>query len=251
MIDNDIYQTIIKKKALGLKQIAILLDPDKLDKRSLIETIDKVEESNIDFIFVGGSLMVTENFNDCLTEIKIRTKKPVVIFPGSPLQVNKQADAILLLSLISGRNPEFLIGQHVIAAPALKKSRLEIIPTGYILVDSGRQTTASYISNTTPLPHDKGDVAACTALAGEMLGLKLIYLDGGSGALMGVSGKMIKEVRKTINIPIIVGGGIKTAKQAEEACFAGADLIVVGNAFEENNNLIKEISEAVHQTICT
>ena len=249
MIDKKIYQSIINNKEHGNKQIAILLDPDKLNKETLIETLNKAEESEVDYIFIGGSLMVTQNFNDCLSEIKSLSKKPVIIFPGSPLQISKQADAILFLSLISGRNPEFLIGQHVIAAPALKQSKLEVIPTGYILVDSGKQTTASYISNTTPVPHDKGEVAACTALAGELLGLKLIYLDGGSGAMMAISGDMIKKVKETITIPLIVGGGIKTAKQAADACLAGADIIVVGNAFERNNNLIKEISEAVHQKI--
>ncbi len=249
MIDKNIYKSILKNKEKSIKQLALLIDPDKLEKENLLETLQKAQEADVDYIFVGGSLMVTQNFGDCLSEIKSITKKPVVIFPGSPLQISNKADGILFLSLISGRNAEFLIGQHVIAAPALKETNLEIIPTGYILIDSGRQTTASYISNTTPIPHDKGEIAACTALAGEMLGLKLIYLDGGSGAMMSISSSMIKAVRSAINLPIIVGGGIKTAKQASDACLAGADIVVVGNAFESNNNLIKEISEAVHQSI--
>jgi putative glycerol-1-phosphate prenyltransferase len=155
------------------------------------------------------------------------------------------ADAILFLSLISGRNPDFLIGQHVISAPILKKSSLEILPTGYILVDSGKQTTVSYMSNTTPIPHDKPEIAACTAMAGEMLGLKLMYLDAGSGAQRAISPKMISIVRKSVDVPLIVGGGIRSANEAYEAMLAGADTIVIGNGIEKNPALLAEVSEKI------
>jgi putative glycerol-1-phosphate prenyltransferase len=150
-----------------------------------------------------------------------------------------------LLSLISGRNPDFLIGQHVVAAPILKKSRLEIISTGYMLVDCGKQTTVSYISNTTPIPHDKPSVAACTAIAGEMLGLKALYLDGGSGAMYPVSNKMISMVKRSTDVPLIVGGGINTVQKALEALTAGADMIVIGNGIEKDPNLLVEVSERI------
>ena len=162
------------------------------------------------------------------------------------MQVNNKADGILFLSLISGRNPEMLIGNHVITAPFLKESEVEVLSTGYMLIDSGKATSASYMSNTTPIPHDKDDIAVCTAIAGEMLGLKMIHMDGGSGAINTVSEKMITSVANNIDVPLIVGGGIKSAKQAKEKCKAGADIIVVGNAIEKDSALIKEIADAIH-----
>ncbi len=162
------------------------------------------------------------------------------------MQVNNKADGILFLSLISGRNADMLIGKQVITAPILKHSSLEILPTGYMLIDSGKPTTASYMSNTTPIPADKDCVAACTAIAGEMLGLKLIFMDGGSGAKQPISAEMISSVSKSVNCPIIIGGGINSGEKAIEKCKAGADIIVVGNAIENNKNLITEISNAVH-----
>jgi len=219
-----------------------LLDPDKLKRDALAKTVALANKSEVDFIFVGGSLLVSQEFENTIIEIKKRTKIPVVIFPGSPLQISNQANAILFLSLISGRNADLLIGQQIVAAPYLKASSLEILPTGYMLIDSGKPTTAQYISNTLPIPADKPDIAACTALAGEMLGLKLIYLDGGSGAKNPVSAEMIRKVRQTISVPLIVGGGIKTPENAYAACKAGADIIVVGNAAEKDFSLIKKIS---------
>ena len=162
------------------------------------------------------------------------------------MQVTNQAHGILLLSLISGRNAEMLIGRQVIAAPILKKSSLEILSTGYMLIDSGKQTTASYISNTTPIPHEKDDIALCTAIAGEMLGFKLIFMDGGSGAINPISNQMISKVSNEIDTPLIIGGGINSAKIAVEKCKAGADIIVVGNAIEKSTKLIEEISIAIH-----
>ena len=168
----------------------------------------------MDLIFVGGSLLTNGNFATCISTIKSNCSIPVVIFPGNSMQVNKDADGILFLSLISGRNPDMLIGNQVISAPILKNSNLEILPTGYILIDSGKPTTVSYMSNTTPIPHDKKDVALCTAMAGEMLGLKLIFMDGGSGATNPISESMIQMVSEGINIPLIVGGGINSAEKA-------------------------------------
>jgi phosphoglycerol geranylgeranyltransferase len=242
---NFLYNKLLQNKARGYKSFAVLLDPDKLDEESCIKLVNLGIESKIDYFFVGGSLLTNYNLSSLVKIIKENSQIPVILFPGSYLQIDDSADAILLLSLISGRNPDYLIGQHVTAAPILRKSKLEILPTGYMLIDCGKQTTVSYISNTTPIPHDKPSVAVCTAMAGEMLGLKLLYIDGGSGAQMPVSLKMIAEVRKSVEIPIIVGGGINTPKKALDALSAGADLIVIGNGIEKDANLLIEVSEQI------
>ncbi|WMJ71585.1 geranylgeranylglyceryl/heptaprenylglyceryl phosphate synthase [Cytophagaceae bacterium ABcell3] len=240
-----IYNKIVNSKVLNKKSFAVLLDPDKLTTSECIKLVNKSQEAVIDYFFIGGSLITRKNFNDIIKVVKDHSDIPVVIFPGSNLQIDENADAILLLSLISGRNPEFLIGQHVIAAPLLKESGIEVVPTGYMLVDCGKPTTVSYISNTTPIPHDKPSVASCTALAGEMLGMRLTYLDGGSGAKEPISPEMIAMTRKTVNTPIIVGGGIDTKEKAAAALKAGADIIVVGNAIESNPDFLNEVSETV------
>jgi phosphoglycerol geranylgeranyltransferase len=241
----NLYDKLLENKKRGYKSFAVLLDPDKLDDESCIKIVNMGLESKIDYFFVGGSLITENSLNFIIKTIKSNTNIPVVLFPGSNLQIDGAADAILLLSLISGRNPDFLIGQHVIAAPILKKSRLEIISTGYMLIDCGKQTTVSYISNTTPIPHDKPSVAVCTAMAGEMLGLKLLYLDGGSGAMYPVNKKMISQVRKSTEVPIIVGGGINTVQKAVDALTSGADVIVIGNGIEKDPNLLVEVSEKI------
>jgi putative glycerol-1-phosphate prenyltransferase len=212
----------------------------------LTQTIKCANHAKVDYFFVGGSLLIDDNLEKCIQTIKNNSSIPVVLFPGNAMQISKSADAILFLSLISGRNPEFLIGKQVITAPILKQTDIEVISTGYMLVNSGKPTTASYMSNTNPIPYEKTNVAACTAMAGEFLGMKLIYMDGGSGAETPISTKMINTVSKTIDIPLIIGGGITSAKKALENCQAGADIIVVGNAIEKENSLIKEISEAIH-----
>ncbi|HNY06718.1 MAG TPA: geranylgeranylglyceryl/heptaprenylglyceryl phosphate synthase [Bacteroidales bacterium] len=242
---NNLYFSILKKKSENRKQFAVLVDPDKITSERIGIIAGTGNKANIDYFFVGGSLLTNSNLENCIKLLKQNSDIPVVLFPGNTLQINPFADAILLLSLISGRNPEMLIGKHVIAAPFLKESRLEIIPTGYMLIDSGKPTTASYISNTFPIPADKDDVAVCTAMAGEMLGLKIIYMDGGSGARNPITESMIKSVRQSINIPLIVGGGICTPEKAILSCKAGADLIVVGNAFEKSPELITDIAQAV------
>ena len=242
----DLYKNIIANKKANKKSFALLIDPDKQNSEQLRYIIEKANQTNTDYLFVGGSLLTNDSLDLCLSILKKNTNIPVVLFPGNAMQVNNQADAILFLSLISGRNAEMLIGKQVITAPILKQSSLEVLPTGYMLIDSGKPTTVSYMSNTTPIPHHKDTIAACTAIAGEMLGLKIIFMDGGSGAKNPISKQMIKEVRKSINLPIIIGGGIKSAEQAIEKCKAGADIIVVGNAIEKNQNLITEISTAIH-----
>ena len=243
----NIYKEIKQSKKNGKKLFAILIDPDKQDTKDLLKIIKKCNSAKVDMFFVGGSLLTNDYLKNCLTTIKNNSKIPVVLFPGNAMQVDEQADAILFLSLISGRNAEMLIGKQVITAPILKKSSLEVIPTGYMLIDSGKQTTVSYMSNTTPIPHDKEQVAKCTALAGEMLGLKMIFMDGGSGALNPISTKMIRSVSKTIDVPLVIGGGINSGKKAIENCKAGADIIVVGNAIEKNEGLINEIAISIQE----
>jgi putative glycerol-1-phosphate prenyltransferase len=203
-------------------------------------------DADVDYLLVGGSLVISNQLDDVVQHIKKSCNIPVILFPGTPSQVSKFADGLLYLSLISGRNPELLIGQHVISAPFVKQSGLEIISTGYMVIDGGAPTTVSYISNATPVPADKNEIAMCTAMAGEMLGMKLIYMDAGSGAKRAISEEMVSMVSKCIEAPLVIGGGIKDAEKAYLNCKAGADLIVVGNAIEKNPGLIKEMSTAIH-----
>ncbi|MDC0249489.1 geranylgeranylglyceryl/heptaprenylglyceryl phosphate synthase [Flavobacteriales bacterium] len=242
----NIYNHIIESKKSGKKLFALLIDPDKQDANTLISTIEKATAANTDYFFVGGSLLTHDSLDSCLATLKKNSDIPVVLFPGNAMQVNDKADGILFLSLISGRNAEMLIGKQVITAPILKQSSLEILPTGYMLIDSGKPTTVSYMSNTTPIPADKNSVAACTAMAGEMLGLRLIFMDGGSGAKKPISETMIATVRKSVNCPIIIGGGISSGKKAIANCKSGADIIVVGDAIEKDKHLIAEIANAIH-----
>ena len=238
----SLYSSISENK----KKFAVLVDPDKYNYRLLIDLVRLARESMVNYFFVGGSLIHSGNISETIRIIKENSNIPVIIFPGDELQIDNQADAILLLSLISGRNPDLLIGKHVVAAPHLKKSGLEILPTGYMLIDSGKSTTALYMSNSMPIPHDKDGIAASTAMAGEMLGLKLIYMDGGSGASFSVSSSMIESVKQNISIPLIVGGGIRTPELAAEKFKAGADIIVVGNAIESDQSLLTRIAEVAY-----
>ena len=247
MADNKIYTTITKLANDDKKMLAILVDPDKQDFACLNKTIAICNNADVDFIFVGGSLLTSGDLAKTVRFIKENSSIPVIIFPGSPNQISNYADGILFLSLISGRNPEFLIGNQVVAAPFVKKANLEVLSTGYMLVDGGTQTTASYVSNTNPLPYDKPEIAAVTALAGEYLGMKLIYIDGGSSAKKCVSLEMIKKTKKIISIPLLIGGGIRTPQAANEIYLAGADMLVIGNGAEENRSLITEISTVKNQ----
>ncbi len=243
---NHIYDSLLIDKVNGQKRFVVLLDPDKLRLSNMNKVLQSSIEAGVDYFFIGGSLIVSDMLDTILATIKEATNIPTILFPGNSYQLSYKADAILFLSLISGRNPELLIGNHVLAAPYLKLSPLEILPTGYILIDGGVRTTVSYISNTQPIPADKPDIAACTAMAGEMLGMKLMYLDAGSGAKYSVPGDIITAVNQVTDIPLIVGGGIRSAEAAQKVAQAGADVIVVGNAIEKNPELIAEIAQAVH-----
>ena len=244
---QQILKTLNERKTRGQKSLAVLIDPDKVDDlSSLTQLLLVAKECYVDFFFVGGSLITNNNLSQVVRTIKGNTEIPVVLFPGNTMQIDIQADAILFLSLISGRNPDLLIGQHVISAPILKGSSLEILPTGYMLVNSESTSAASYMSNTRPIPPDKDSVAACTAMAGEMLGLQLIYMDAGSGSKKTIPSRMISKVRKSVDLPLVIGGGINSAEKAKFALEAGADMIVVGNAIEKNPNLLIEVSEKIY-----
>ena len=240
-----LYNTFIDNKKLGKKSFSVLIDPDKVTPQSIDQLISLGVDAMIDYFFVGGSLVISNHLDECIQQIKANCDIPVGLFPGSPSQVSRYADALLYLSLISGRNPELLIGQHVISAPYVKKSGLEIMPTGYMVIDGGAPTTVSYISNASPIPADKNEIAMCTAMAGEMLGMKLIYMDAGSGAKKPITEAMIQTVASHIESPLIVGGGITTPEKAYLNCKAGADVIVVGNAIEKDLSLIKEMTDAI------
>ena len=224
--------------------MAVLFDPDKMRLEKMSQTLELAAELNIDYFFIGGSLIVNNMLDEVLASIRQRCSIPLVLFPGSSFQLSYKADALLFLSLISGRNPELLIGQHVIAAPFLKMSPLEIISTGYLLIDGGVQTSVQYMSNTYPIPAQKADIAVCTALAGEMLGLKLMYLDAGSGARIPISSAMIEAVSNAVSVPVIVGGGIRTPEKVAENYRAGADVVVVGTALESDPSLMREMAAA-------
>lgn len=238
----SIYTSFCEKK----KQFAVLVDPDHYEVNDLLTLTELAGKSRPSYFFVGGSLLSQDRLKQTITVLKDNSDIPVIIFPGDIMQITGLADGILLLSLISGRNPEFLIGKHVVAAPFLKRANLEILPTGYMIIDSGRSTTAMYMSHSLPIPHDKDDIAVSTAMAGEMLGLRLIYLDGGSGAEKPVTASMISQVKQNISVPLIVGGGIRTPGEAKRSFDAGADVIVVGNAIQDEHNLLMEIAEVAY-----
>jgi putative glycerol-1-phosphate prenyltransferase len=240
-----ISQLIENKVSTGKKLFALLLDPDKHTEQSLQDIVNRANSCNVDLIFIGGSLL-NNDIDRSVQLIKEYTNIPVILFPGSLLQISNKADGILLLSLISGRNPDLLIGNHVIASAHIKRSKLEVLPTGYILIDGGKSTSVEYMSNTKPIPADKTDIAIATAMAGEMLGLKYIYLEAGSGAKSSINIEMIKQVSQNINIPLIVGGGLSSAKDVCNAAEAGADIIVVGTAIEKNSNILCEMANALN-----
>ena len=243
---KGIYHSLVERKQQHRKSFAVLIDPDKVNNSNLLPLIEMAVAARVDYFLVGGSLVISNYLDECVQMIKRSCNIPVILFPGSPNQVSKYADALLYLSLISGRNADMLIGQHVISAPLVKQSGLEILSTGYMVVDGGAPTTVSYISNASPLPADKNEIAVCTAMAGEMLGMQLIYMDAGSGAKRPITESMIEKVAHSIQVPLIIGGGITDPEKAYLNCKAGADVIVVGNAIEKNASLIKEMASAVH-----
>ena len=238
-----IFQQFLEKKKQGKKSFAVLIDPDKVTAAKIVALVELAVTAKVDYFFVGGSLVISSHLDECIQQIKASCSIPVILFPGSPSQVSPFADALLYLSLISGRNPELLIGQHVISAPFVRKSGLEIMPTGYMVIDGGAPTTVSYISNASPIPADKNEIAMCTAMAGEM--------DAGSGAKTPITEAMISKVSNCIEIPLIVGGGITTPEKAYLNCKAGADIIVVGNAIEKDTHLITEMAAAIHSIAVT
>ncbi|MBP6688028.1 MAG: geranylgeranylglyceryl/heptaprenylglyceryl phosphate synthase [Lacibacter sp.] len=243
---QHIYTQLLERKQKGQKSFAVLIDPDKVNPPTIEQLVKLSVEAGVDYFLVGGSLVISNQLDEVVQQIKAACDIPVILFPGSPSQISKYADGLLYLSLISGRNPELLIGQHVISAPFVKQSGLEIISTAYMVVDGGAPTTVSYISNAAPLPSDKNEIAMCTAMAGEMLGMKVVYMDAGSGAKRPISESMIQAVAQQIEAPLIIGGGITDPEKAYRNCKAGADVIVIGNAIEKDANLIKEMAAAIH-----
>ncbi len=237
-----IYDWIVKQVLNEKKIFALLLDPDEYNDQSLKHTLIEAGKTETDFILVGGSLVSTP-VAPFIQKIKENSEIPVLLFPGNLLQISDNADGILFLSLISGRNPDLLIGNHVAAASMIKGSGMEVISTGYILVENGKSTSVEYISNTKPVPSDKPDIASATAIAGEMLGFKLIYLEAGSGAQHPIKTEIITRVKKNIEVPLIVGGGIRNTEDAKNILNAGADIIVIGNAIEKDTSFLKKVSD--------
>jgi putative glycerol-1-phosphate prenyltransferase len=226
------------------RKFALLIDPENYNQESLLKIIASSNKSGVDFILVGGSIL-TQSMDNTIQFIQSHTSIPVILFPGNLLQISTKADGILLLSLISGRNPDLLIGNHVLAAKMLKDSKMEVIPTGYILVNGGNVSSVEYISNTRPIPADKPEIIVSTAIAGELLGQKAIYLEAGSGANNSVSANVIKQVKEQISIPLIVGGGLKTPRDIEVAANSGADVVVVGNILENDPDRINSLVSTV------
>jgi putative glycerol-1-phosphate prenyltransferase len=241
-----IYEFFLSAMNEGRKLLAILLDPDKMNDESIVNIMTKINTSAVDFIFVGGSSVEDKETDELVLKIKDLTSLPIVLFPGNYQQITSHADAILFLSLISGRNPEYLINQQVKSVPYLQKSELEVIPTGYILIDGGKETAVQRVSETKPILADNIDEITQTAMAGMYMGNKLIYLEAGSGALNPVNPAVINSVRKNVNIPLIVGGGIRSKNELLEAYKNGADVVVIGTAFEENSNFLTKIMKNEH-----
>jgi len=239
-----VYQTIYNKYLKRQPQLALLLDPDKYAVSSRALYSKALNHRAIDYIFVGGSL-ISCRIDTMLEMVRAITAKPIVLFSGSATHLSTNLDAVLFTSLISGRNPEYLIGQHVVAAPFLKQSNLEVIPTGYMLIESGKTSSVEYISASKPIPCDKPDIAVATAIAGEMLGHKLIYMDAGSGAPRHIPASLITEVKKNITVPLIIGGGIRTSVHLNTAFEAGADMVVLGTVFENSFDLFIQMIESV------
>lgn len=244
-MSSGIYTRILNKANAKQKMLAVLIDPDKCNEKYLLQFVGLLKSYKPDFIFVGGS-QPRVSFTGLVDRFKFELGIPVLLFPGDITQFTPSADALLFLSLISGRNAEYLISQHIKASIPVYKSGIEVIPTGYILVDGGRKSAVEYISNTQPLPRDNHEIVLSTALAGQLLGMKAIYLEAGSGAQMPVPPRLIEIIKSSLHIPLIVGGGIKTAQQLKQAYNAGADLVVIGNILENNPEMIREFVSIQH-----
>lgn len=248
MLPSTVYNRLLSAHREDRPQFFLLVDPDKIDPAQLPGFVAEAEDAGVDGFLVGGSLALLPQFEECLRSIKVAATVPVVIFPGGLHQISGEADAILFLSIISGRNPEQLIGQHVLAAPMVHELGLEPISTGYMIIETDAVTTTEYMSYSKPIPRGKPEIAAAHALAAQMLGMKLVYLEAGSGAPQSVPTPMIRMVRDLTDIPLIVGGGIRTPVAAAEKVAAGASVVVIGNHFEENGNLVqlRTFADAVH-----
>lgn len=246
MNDGLILNKIQQQKQKGEKALAVLIDPESATSEDIAKLVKLSIQAQVDYFFVGGSTATHDDMDWGLSLIKELTDIPTLIFPGNTSQLSNKADGLLFLSMISGRNPDLLIGKQVESVPFLMKNEIEVIPTGYLLLDGGCETTVAYVSNTTPIPADKPDITLATAMAGQYLGLQMIYLEAGSGAINPVATATISKVSKALSLPLIVGGGIRTAKRAEQAAKAGADLIVIGNILEKDPNLVIDISIAIH-----
>lgn len=233
---KKLYQELLNNKTNHKKSLAILLDPDKIVWETLSPLILKIKQSPATHIFIGGSHVESQILDDLIIRLKENLDLPIILFPGNPSQISAQADGILFLSLISGRNPDYLIEHQINAVPILNQMNLEVISTGYILIDSGTETAVQRVSNTKPLGRNNIDYVVQTAQAGEMLGNKLIYLEAGSGAKQAVPSEMISKVAQNIEIPLLVGGGIIDLQGIQKAYDSGADLVVIGTAFEKDLN---------------
>ena len=239
---SNFLSTLYQLENDGKRALAVLIDPDH-DHDSVLNIAHICEEYSVDFVFVGGSLTTAGIMSKAIETIRKKYSGKLFIFPGNEFMIDEKADGILFLSLLSGRNPEYLIGKQLVAAPILAATSLEIIPTAYLLIDGGKETSVSYISNTKPIPSDKADIAMATALAGKMMGMQCVYMDAGSGALNPISPKMVNKVKRNVKLPLIIGGGIRNSAVAKELYEAGADMLVIGNGVEQNNNLIETISQ--------
>ncbi len=244
----SIYESLLSTSKTKGAGYFILIDPDKIASDKLPSFVEQATAAGVDAFLIGGSLIVDDSFERCIKTIKQHTRVPAVIFPGGVMQISPSADAILFLSIISGRNPQHLIGDQVLAAPIVKRIGLEAISTAYMLVESGRTTSAEFMSNTQPLPRHKPDIAVAHAMAAEILGFKMIYLEAGSGAEQSVPEEMIGAIAKYCSVPLIVGGGLRTPDEARKKVQAGAKFIVTGTVLEKDNSvrLVKEFASAIH-----
>lgn len=244
MATGKIYHDLITRKKEGRSGFAVLVDPDKVAPADMKYLAELCNDAGVDYVLMGGSLVLADNLDACIQRFKAESNIPVLLFPGSPAQVTPYADGLLYLSLISGRNPELLIGQHVVSAPAVRASGLEVISTGYMVIDGGTPTTVSYMSHSAPIPANKPDIALCTAWAAELQGKHILYMDAGSGARNPISREMIHKVSSHTSIPLFIGGGIHTPEKVYENCQAGANIVVVGNAIERDPLLIRDLAQA-------
>lgn len=235
----NFYHNILQSLQAKRKLLAILLDPEKIQLESISSLCKKIKKSPATHVFFGGSTYDGNDFSEIVKKLKQQLDLPIFLFPGDYNQISEEADALLFLSLVSGRNPEYLIDQQIKAVEKLEQSSLEIIPTAYLLIESGIETAVERVSQTKPLNRNDLKTIQNTAKASEYLGMKLVYLEAGSGAKIGVSKEIIESIKEKIKIPLIVGGGIKSSKEIENAFLAGADMVVIGTAFEENPNFFE------------